>query len=172
MPFGEIRAIDLSCPSYRPGHQVHWIQAKKSVDEQQQVINVSVVVRDDGRIDIVGDELNLTMWNHDPGRLRSALDYCGRAVWKPRYHVLSLPGSFGFVFNPAALDQQTPCKPGADKAAPPPLKSPTWLACCGRAGRSRPHTVVSRPEQVYKVAFPNGRDPRRAAPDGIAVAFP
>ena len=27
----------------------------------------------------------------------------------------------------------------------------------GSAGRSRPHTVVSRPEQVYQVAFPNGK---------------
>jgi hypothetical protein len=84
MHFGEIRAIDRSCPSYRPGHQVHWIQAKKSVEEQQPVINVSVEVDDDGRIDIVGDELKLTLWNHDPGRLRSALDYavgqCGSRV--------------------------------------------------------------------------------------------
>ena len=28
MAIGEIRAIDRSCRSYRPGHQVHWIQAK------------------------------------------------------------------------------------------------------------------------------------------------
>ena len=51
MSFGEIRAIDRSCRSYRPGHQVHWMQAKKSVEEQQPVIDVAVVVHDDGRVD-------------------------------------------------------------------------------------------------------------------------
>jgi len=35
MAFEEIRAIDRSCRSYRPGHQVHWIQAKKSAEDQQ-----------------------------------------------------------------------------------------------------------------------------------------
>ena len=84
MSFGEIRAIDRFCKSYRPGHQVHWIQAKKAVEEQQPVIGVAVVVHDDGRVDIDGDDLNLTLWNHDPDRLRSVLDYWGRAVWKPR----------------------------------------------------------------------------------------
>jgi hypothetical protein len=65
-----------------------------------------------GALAIEGDELKLTVWNHDPDRLRAALDYWGRGVWKPRYHVLSLPGLFGFVFNLVALDQQTPCAPG------------------------------------------------------------
>ena len=41
MPYNEIRAIDRSCGSYRPGHQVHWIQAKKAVDEQPPVIDVT-----------------------------------------------------------------------------------------------------------------------------------
>ena len=112
MSHGEIRAIDRACRLYRPGHQVHWIQAKKSVEEQQPVIDVAVVVHDDGRIDIQGDDLNLTAWNHDPDRLQSAVDYWGRAVWKPRYHVLSLPGLFGFIFNMATLDMRTECWPG------------------------------------------------------------
>ena len=109
MPYNEIRAIDRSCGSYRPDHQVHWIQAKKSVEEQQPVIDVAVVVHDDGRVDIHGDDLNLTAWSHDRDRLQSAVDYRGRAVWKPRYHVLNLPGVFGSVFNLAALEAQSPC---------------------------------------------------------------
>ena len=64
MAVGEIRAIDRPCRSYRPGHQVHWIQAKKSMEDQQPVIDVAVVVHDDGRVGIEGDELKLTMWNH------------------------------------------------------------------------------------------------------------
>jgi hypothetical protein len=47
----EIRPVDRSCKSYRHGHQVHWIQAKKSVAEEQPVIYVSAVVHDDGQID-------------------------------------------------------------------------------------------------------------------------
>ena len=118
MPYNKIRPIDRSCGSYRPGHQVHWIQAKKAVEEEQPVIDVAIVVHDDGRVDIQGGDLNLTAWNHDPQRLQSALDYWGRAVWKPRYHVLSLPGLFGYVFSMATLDKRTECWPGPPKSAP------------------------------------------------------
>ena len=101
-----------STATYRPGHQVDWIQAKKAVEDQQPVIDVAVVVHDDGHVDNEADDLNLTLWHHDPDRLRSAVDHWGRAVWKPRYHVLSLPELFGYVFNMAALQERTPCKPG------------------------------------------------------------
>jgi hypothetical protein len=37
-------------------------------------IDVSIVVHHDGRIDLEGDELKLAMWNHDPHRLRDAVD--------------------------------------------------------------------------------------------------
>jgi hypothetical protein len=73
-----IRPVDRSCGSYGPGHQVHWIQAKKSVEEGQPVIDVSIVVHHDGRVDIEGDEMKLPLWNHDPERLRDAVDYWGR----------------------------------------------------------------------------------------------
>jgi len=95
MAVGEIRAIDRSCRSYRPGHQVHWIQAKKSVEDLQPVIDVAVVVRDDGRWHrrrrIETDNVN-----HDPAGLQSAVYPRGHAVWKPRLHVLSVAGLFGY----------------------------------------------------------------------------
>ena len=137
MAIGEIRAIDRSCRSYRPGHQVHWIQAKKSVEEEQPVIDVAVVVHDDGRVGIEGDELKLTMWNHDPDRLRSAWDHWGRAVWKPRYHVLSVPGLFGYIFNMATLDKRTDCWPGPPKSAP--------LATVQRPGMNRARCPTPTP---------------------------
>jgi hypothetical protein len=58
------------------------------------------------------------VWNHDPDRLRDAVDYCGRGrgVWKPRFHVLAVPGPSGYLFNLAALDERTPCHPGARQA--------------------------------------------------------
>ena len=61
MSHKEIRPVDRSCKSYRPGHQVHWIQAKKPVEEEQPVIYVSVVVHDDGLIDIEGHDLSLNV---------------------------------------------------------------------------------------------------------------
>ena len=62
------------------------------------------------RVDLDGDELNLTMWDHDLDRLQSASDYWGRAVWKLRYRVLNLPGLFGYVFNMAALGEDAPAE--------------------------------------------------------------
>ena len=44
------------------------------------IVKVKVVaVHDDGRVDIEGDGLNLTLWNHDADHLRSALRFGGYA---------------------------------------------------------------------------------------------
>ena len=93
-----IRPVNRSCGSYGPGHQMHWIQAKKSWEDEQPMIDVSIVVHHDGHIDLEGDELKLAMWNHDPHRL----------------------------FSLAALDQRTPCHPGARQA--PGESTPDFLA--------------------------------------------
>jgi hypothetical protein len=104
-----IRPVDRSCGSYGPGHQMHWIQAKKSWEDEQPMIDVSIMVHHDGRVDLEGDELKLTMWNHDPDHLRSALIFGGRAEWKPKYHVLYVTSSGSF--NLATLDRVKPCVP-------------------------------------------------------------
>jgi len=97
-----------SCGSYGPGHLMHWIQGKKSHDDGQPIIKVKVVaVHDDGRVEIEGDELKLTLWYHDPDHLRSALIFGGRAEWKPRYHVLYVISSGSF--NLATVDKVKPC---------------------------------------------------------------
>ena len=38
----------------------------------------------------------------------------GRAVWKPRFHVLAVPAPSGYLL--AVLDKRTPCHPGARQA--------------------------------------------------------
>ena len=107
----EIRPIKPSCDIFLPGHTVHWIQGKKSGEPRQPVVPVSLVVHDDGLVDAEGNDLRMTLWNHSPGLLRSTLNgRSGSAVWKPRFHVLVVPGPSGRVFNMARLDQQTPCK--------------------------------------------------------------
>ena len=99
-----------SCGSYGPGHLMHWIQGKKSHEDGQPIIKVKVVaVHDDGRVEIQGDDLKLTLWYHDPGHLRSALCFGGRAEWKPKYHVLYVISSGSF--NLTTLDKVGACKP-------------------------------------------------------------
>jgi hypothetical protein len=99
-----------SCGSYGPGHLMHWIQLKKSHEDGQPIIKVKVVaVHDDGRVEIEGHDLKLTLWYHDPDQLRSALCFGGRADWRPKYHVLYVISSGSF--NLATLDQVEPCKP-------------------------------------------------------------
>jgi hypothetical protein len=89
---------------------MHWIQAKKSHEDGQPIIKVTVVaVHDDGRVDIEGQELNLTLWYHDPDHLRSALCFGGRAEWMPKFHVLYVISSGSF--NLATLDKAEPCVP-------------------------------------------------------------
>ena len=89
---------------------MHWIQGKKSHEDGQPIIKVKVVaVHDDGRVEIEGDDLKLTLWYHDPDHLRSALCFGGRAEWKPKYHVLYVISSGSF--NLATLDKVEPCKP-------------------------------------------------------------
>ena len=55
--------VDQSCGSYGPGHLIHWIQAKKSHEDGQPIIKVKVVaVHDDGRVEIEGHDLKLSLW--------------------------------------------------------------------------------------------------------------
>jgi hypothetical protein len=143
MSHKEIRPVDRSCKSYRPGHQVNWMQAGKAVQEEQPVIDVSIVIHDDGRVDLEGDELHVTMWHHDPDRLQSAWDYWGGGVWKPRYHVVSLPGLFRHVVNLAARDGRTPCTPGVYYGRFARRDRGPLLACCGqRANITASHCGV------------------------------
>ena len=81
----------------------------KSHEDGQPIFKVKVVaVHDDGRVEIEGHNMKLTLWYHDPDHLRSALCFGGRAEWKPKYHVLYVI-SIG-SFNLATLDNVEPCK--------------------------------------------------------------
>ena len=99
---------DRSCGSYRPGHQMHWIQMKKSQEDDQPITPVKVVaVHDDGRVDIDSTDGELTLWFYEPSRIRSVVNQ--RARWKPKYHVLET-SSHG-SFNMATLDEHESCIP-------------------------------------------------------------
>jgi hypothetical protein len=87
---------------------MHWIQAKKSHEYDQPIIWVKVnAVHDDGRVDIEGVDVELTLWYHVPSSLRRALG--ADAQWKPKYHVLEVVS--GGSFNLARPEKAEPCKP-------------------------------------------------------------
>ena len=89
--------------------QVHWIHAKKAHEPQAQ-ITVVVTVHDDGHVELDGDDLHLSLWNHDPAWLQSVLDQAGHhGVWRPRFHALFAPRYGGRIFNLAVLDHLTSC---------------------------------------------------------------
>lgn len=69
----EIRPVDRSCKSYFPGRQLHWMQANKSINEEQPGIDVSIIFAGHGRVDLEGDDgLSVALWNHHAARLRNA----------------------------------------------------------------------------------------------------
>ncbi|MGO9928522.1 MAG: hypothetical protein ACLPLP_20980 [Mycobacterium sp.] len=115
----DLSGSDKQCASYGPGDQIHWIHFNHSMREPSVVIPVTAVVDDDGLVHIEGDDLSLVRWNHRPVLLHAALQrFGGMADWKPHWHILAVPteafmGGAGSVFNLAALDERTPCHPGA-----------------------------------------------------------
>jgi hypothetical protein len=140
-----------SCGSYGPGHLMHWIQAKKSHEDGQPIIKVKVAaVHDDGRVEIEGDDLKLTLWYHDPDHLRSALRFGGRAEWKPKYHVLYVisSGSFNLATSPAN-------RPHTGNRPRPPGSSSNER--CGRTTATRFRRAGWLTWMPYRTAIPVNR---------------
>jgi len=82
-----------SCGSYRPGHEVHWIQASKTWNEPGLLEFARVVSAVGALVTVeVGDELR-RYYNHDAARLEAiARSYGGRAVIYARWRALAIPG--------------------------------------------------------------------------------
>ncbi len=70
------------------GHRMHYIQARKVSEWDARPTRVSVTVHDDGLVDIHGDDLEITMWTHDPAALNRPRGGMFRAQWIPKYEVL------------------------------------------------------------------------------------
>jgi len=76
------------CGSYRGGHEVHWIQARKSAEAGPGRSAHVTAVHDDGTITFADGS---TLWNHEPKRLRLILDRYGKGVLLGAYSVLRVP---------------------------------------------------------------------------------
>jgi hypothetical protein len=156
----EIRPVDRSCGSYGPGHQVHWIQAKKSWEELQSAVAVDVAIdHDAGWVRLDGDGLATTLWNHDPRRLQSVLGSSCRAMWRPQFHVLVVPGPWGYLFSLATPHQAKPCAPPAQRGVAE--TTPEYLARAVRDnhGYSVPMSLLTDEDDTPdgRVADPESR---------------
>lgn len=135
MSHSNIRRIPRSCVSYHPGHQVHWIHAKKA-HEPPPKITVIVTVHDDGHVELDGDDLHLGLWHHGPAWLRSVLDQAGHhRLWEAPVPDAVRTALRGLIFNVAALDLLTPCV--ADDDHPPADSAETGLERAARHARER-----------------------------------
>lgn len=91
----------VRCGSYGPGHEVHWIQAKKVANEPGDIQPASVVWSHGDTVVIeVGGGLR-RFHNHEAGRIdQIAQRYERRATFVPRWSVLCIPGCVtGPVFD-------------------------------------------------------------------------
>jgi hypothetical protein len=113
---------------------VHWIHAKKAHEPQPEITAV-VTVHDDGHVEVDGDDLHLSLWNHDPAWLQSVLDQAGHhGLWKPRFHALFTLRYGGQIFNLAALDHLTPYVADDDHSPAYTRQRPPWSAPRGMRG--------------------------------------
>ena len=109
---GEFCASNKRCTSYLPGHTVHWIHFKQSVQNPSEVLPVTARADDSGLVHVDGEDVSLVRWHHRPDLLWDALNaFGGTAVWKPRWHLLAVPtdaamGSARTVFSLAGLGRR------------------------------------------------------------------
>lgn len=104
----------VHCRRFNPGHTPHHIPALKAandVDEHPRIGGALVAVHDDGRVLIVLDGgRTVTLWNHDPARLRMLVGRNGGYVWyQQRWSLLGTRSRDGdYLFNVAVVDRDVP----------------------------------------------------------------
>lgn len=100
------------CSGFGPGHQVHWIQMRKSLHED---VGFPVRIHVDPGLAVVQFAFNgefCLYWHHEVSRIVAAIQgYVGDAAWRPRFHVLTVPSDdrSSQLFNLARLDQVQRC---------------------------------------------------------------
>jgi hypothetical protein len=91
------RVDHAKCALYRPGHQVHFIQAKLSWegDPLKYRSGSLVSVEDDGWITVEVDGAEVRVWNHEPARARHRIEAAGGLVVLREPHILATPSADG-----------------------------------------------------------------------------
>lgn len=106
-----IPAVDHRCTDHGPGHQVHFIHARKTWEDDSST-DVLAVVQSDGLIRLEWPDEVVVRRHHDPRRLAAALRHTGGfARWQPRWRVLAVPSGPGrnLLFHLAEPGAATDC---------------------------------------------------------------
>lgn len=102
------------CGSYRRGHDVHFTQARLTWEMRRDEHRTVRHIADDGTITFTD---NTTVWNHDPGRLRTVLAQHGNVVLLGAYGVLQVPEDRGAYYFSVA-NERDPCRPETAEQRP------------------------------------------------------
>lgn len=100
-----------SCASYWPGHQVHWIQARKFIRDAATVpvrVHVEPLL---GTVQLRAEGWLRLFWHHDVEAIAAALDGDGPlATFSQQFHVLGIENVQRTVrFNLAGPEQAGHC---------------------------------------------------------------
>lgn len=78
------------CSWFGPGHNVHWIQARKALHDDVG-IPVTLHLEAEGRVRLDDAGQELRYWHHDTEGLADALALpCGDITWYARFSVLMI----------------------------------------------------------------------------------
>lgn len=78
------------CSWFGPGHNVHWIQARKALHDDVGV-PVTVNLEAEGRVHLDDAGRERRYWHHDTAGLADALALpCGDILWYARFSVLMI----------------------------------------------------------------------------------
>jgi hypothetical protein len=109
----------IRCGLHHPGHDPHFIQVRLCCQESDPLRAARLVdlrsIEDDGWVTFEADGQVHRRWNHDPGRIRSAVDWSGG-----QYVEVSLRWSLLKVYRPdltqawafSLAGSGSPCGPG------------------------------------------------------------
>ena len=115
-----------NCGLFKPGHNPHWIQAKKGWEEKVDVPVPGRLIStsDDDTIVIEMDGQQLHLWNHEPQRIAEAAEASGGTIeYQDHWGLLWVPskdGRYAFCVT-RSPDAHVPCP------LQPPVGSPMEL---------------------------------------------
>jgi len=141
---------DYSCKRYTPGHQVHFIQARKSSEGPPGMAKVIETVDDDGTIRFTD---GTTKWNHDVRRVKALFEHVGPDARLRSFNVLAIGSYLVCVSDSAtramlevgcpANRSPTSSRGAAEYCAPVVSCSPS-SGCAARRGSAMPRSSEKR----------------------------
>lgn len=102
------------CGAFRPGHDIHFIQARLCSEAGPGVPSRVEQVDDDGTIHLAD---GTTLWNHDPEGVRDLFAVRGAEVFVASHGVLRVPNETG-SYMICVSNAPDPCRPETAEVIP------------------------------------------------------